>query len=111
MTPMFVETLNSQAQESGASPTGPMGGKLRATQTSLEFSQTQTTGVCLHSTYPRLKKPGWFFQNNVHLSQDFESCSTQTSRRALQDRETPPAVMSHLTKVFTLQGIGQHITG
>ncbi|TWW70550.1 DNA-dependent protein kinase catalytic subunit [Takifugu flavidus] len=42
MTPMFVETLNSQAQESVASQPGTMKGKLRATQTSLEFSQTQT---------------------------------------------------------------------
>lgn len=45
MTPMFVETLNSQAQEGVASQTAPMKGKLRATQTSLEFSQTQTTGA------------------------------------------------------------------
>lgn len=48
MTPMFVETLNSQAQESVASQAGTMKGKLRATQTSLEFSQTQTTGILLH---------------------------------------------------------------
>lgn len=54
MTPMFVETLNSQGRESAASQTGTMKGKLRATQASLEFSQTQTTGICLYKTCQRL---------------------------------------------------------
>uniref|UniRef100_A0A3B3VB26 DNA-dependent protein kinase catalytic subunit n=1 Tax=Poecilia latipinna TaxID=48699 RepID=A0A3B3VB26_9TELE len=46
MTPMFVETQSSQGPESaGASQSGSMTGKLRATQTSLEFSQTQTPGT------------------------------------------------------------------
>lgn len=46
MTPMFVETQSSQGPESsGASQSGSMKGKLRATQTSLEFSQTQTPGT------------------------------------------------------------------
>ncbi|XP_019130385.2 DNA-dependent protein kinase catalytic subunit isoform X1 [Larimichthys crocea] len=45
MTPMFVETQSSQNPESlAASQSGAMTGKLRATQTSLEFSQTQTPG-------------------------------------------------------------------
>ncbi|XP_034023252.1 DNA-dependent protein kinase catalytic subunit-like [Thalassophryne amazonica] len=45
MTPMFVETQSSQGQESpAASQSGAMKGKLRSTQTSLEFSQTQTPG-------------------------------------------------------------------
>uniref|UniRef100_A0A3Q4AQN1 DNA-dependent protein kinase catalytic subunit n=1 Tax=Mola mola TaxID=94237 RepID=A0A3Q4AQN1_MOLML len=45
MTPMFVETQSSQGPESlAASQFGAMKGKLRATQTSLEFSQTQTEG-------------------------------------------------------------------
>ncbi|XP_023253861.1 DNA-dependent protein kinase catalytic subunit [Seriola lalandi dorsalis] len=45
MTPMFVETQSSQGPESvAASQAGAMKGKLRATQTSLEFTQTQTTG-------------------------------------------------------------------
>uniref|UniRef100_A0A3B4TQG3 DNA-dependent protein kinase catalytic subunit n=1 Tax=Seriola dumerili TaxID=41447 RepID=A0A3B4TQG3_SERDU len=44
MTPMFVETQSSQGPESvAASQAGAMKGKLRATQTSLEFTQTQTT--------------------------------------------------------------------
>lgn len=51
MTPMFVETLNSQGQESVASQSGTMKGKIRATQTLLEFSQTQTTGMYLHRTF------------------------------------------------------------
>uniref|UniRef100_A0A3Q2ZLZ6 DNA-dependent protein kinase catalytic subunit n=1 Tax=Kryptolebias marmoratus TaxID=37003 RepID=A0A3Q2ZLZ6_KRYMA len=48
MTPMFVETQSSQGSESAAvaaSQSGFMKGKLRATQTSLEFSQTQTPGT------------------------------------------------------------------
>lgn len=46
MTPMFVETQSSQGPESvvSASPSETMKGKLRATQTSLEFSQTQAPG-------------------------------------------------------------------
>ncbi|XP_047423865.1 DNA-dependent protein kinase catalytic subunit isoform X2 [Mugil cephalus] len=45
MTPMFVETQSSQVAESvAASQSGAMKGKLRATQTSLEFSQTQAAG-------------------------------------------------------------------
>ncbi|XP_056155309.1 DNA-dependent protein kinase catalytic subunit [Lampris incognitus] len=45
MTPMFVETQSSAGPESqAASQPGPVKGQLRATQTSLEFSQTQTTG-------------------------------------------------------------------
>ncbi|XP_060920840.1 DNA-dependent protein kinase catalytic subunit isoform X2 [Labrus mixtus] len=45
MTPMFVETQNSQGPESvAASQSGSMKGKLRATQTTLEFSQTQAAG-------------------------------------------------------------------
>nr|XP_046226723.1 DNA-dependent protein kinase catalytic subunit isoform X2 [Scatophagus argus] len=45
MTPMFVETQSSQSPESSAaSQSGAIKGKLRATQTSLEFSQTQTAG-------------------------------------------------------------------
>ncbi|XP_069007483.1 DNA-dependent protein kinase catalytic subunit [Embiotoca jacksoni] len=45
MTPMFVETQSSQGPESAAaSQSGSMKGKIRATQTSLQFSQTQTPG-------------------------------------------------------------------
>lgn len=45
MTPMFVETQSSQGPESiAATQSAAMKGKLRATQISLEFSQTQTAG-------------------------------------------------------------------
>lgn len=45
MTPMFVETQSSQGPENiAASPSGSLKGQLRATQTSLEFSQTQAAG-------------------------------------------------------------------
>ncbi|XP_056289749.1 DNA-dependent protein kinase catalytic subunit-like [Pseudoliparis swirei] len=45
MTPMFVETQRSQGPESvAASQSGGLMGKVRATQSSLEFSQTQTAG-------------------------------------------------------------------
>lgn len=55
MTPMFVETQSSQGPESlAASQSGAMKGKLRATQTSLEFSQTQTGGTTVIQ-YPDIK--------------------------------------------------------
>ncbi|KAM8881271.1 DNA-dependent protein kinase catalytic subunit [Synchiropus picturatus] len=45
MTPMFVETQSSQGTESVvATQSGSMKGKLRATQTTFEFSQTQAPG-------------------------------------------------------------------
>ncbi|XP_029002542.1 DNA-dependent protein kinase catalytic subunit isoform X2 [Betta splendens] len=45
MTPMFVETQSSQGPESVAvSQSVSMKGKLRATQTSLDFTQTQAAG-------------------------------------------------------------------
>uniref|UniRef100_A0A3P9H2R7 DNA-dependent protein kinase catalytic subunit n=1 Tax=Oryzias latipes TaxID=8090 RepID=A0A3P9H2R7_ORYLA len=46
MTPMFVETQSTQGPEGvvSASMSEAMRGKLRATQTSLEFSQTQAPG-------------------------------------------------------------------
>lgn len=55
MTPMFVETQSSQSPESvAASQSGAMKGKLRATQTSLEFSQTQAGGTSVIQ-YPGIK--------------------------------------------------------
>ncbi len=55
MTPMFVETQSSQSPESStASQSGAMKGMLRATQTSLEFSQTQTAGST-ETHYPGIK--------------------------------------------------------
>lgn len=46
MTPMFVDTQATQGQESlGSQQGGTLGGQLRATQASLEFSQTQTSGT------------------------------------------------------------------
>lgn len=48
MTPMFVETQSSQGPESvAASQSGTMKGKLRATQTSLQFTQTQAAGIII----------------------------------------------------------------
>ena len=48
MTPMFVETQSSQSPESvAASQSGVMKGKLRATQTTLQFTQTQTAGTAI----------------------------------------------------------------
>ncbi|XP_026183019.1 DNA-dependent protein kinase catalytic subunit isoform X2 [Mastacembelus armatus] len=49
MTPMFVETQSSEDPESVSASQPIMRGKLRATQTSLEFTQTQTAGR--HTAY------------------------------------------------------------
>ncbi|XP_077480903.1 DNA-dependent protein kinase catalytic subunit [Stigmatopora argus] len=53
MTPMFVETQSSQNPGSASqSQSGDMKGKLRATQTSLQFTQTQTPGqLGRHTAY------------------------------------------------------------
>lgn len=52
MTPMFVETQGSQGAESvAASQAAAMKGKLRATQTSLEFTQTQAAGTLTQYPY------------------------------------------------------------
>lgn len=48
MTPMFVETQSTQGPESlAATQSGPAKGMIRATQGSLEFSQTQAEGTVL----------------------------------------------------------------
>ena len=47
MTPMFVETLGSQGPAEGPASVpqaGGAGGQLRATQATLEFTQTQAAG-------------------------------------------------------------------
>ena len=55
MTPMFVATQSTQSTQSvAASQAIAMKGKLRATQTTLEFSQTQTAGATL-ITYPNIR--------------------------------------------------------
>lgn len=46
MTPMFVETQSTQGPESlAATQSAPAKGMIRATQVSLEFSQTQAEGA------------------------------------------------------------------
>ncbi|XP_024136141.1 DNA-dependent protein kinase catalytic subunit isoform X1 [Oryzias melastigma] len=73
MTPMFVETQSSQGPESvvSASPSETMKGKLRATQTSLEFSQTQAPG--------RRSAYNWLTGSSVDTLADYSLSSESLS--------------------------------
>lgn len=77
MTPMFVETLSSQGPESvAASQSGAMKGKLRATQTSLEFSQTQTQGTAVFQfTHLQRNKVPVKMLSFIFEYADYHSCA------------------------------------
>uniref|UniRef100_A0A3Q3ESV4 DNA-dependent protein kinase catalytic subunit n=1 Tax=Kryptolebias marmoratus TaxID=37003 RepID=A0A3Q3ESV4_KRYMA len=83
MTPMFVETQSSQGSESAAvaaSQSGFMKGKLRATQTSLEFSQTQTPG--------RRTAYNWLTGSSVDTLADYSLSSESLSSLLVFDKKT-----------------------
>ncbi|XP_062335709.1 DNA-dependent protein kinase catalytic subunit [Osmerus eperlanus] len=72
MTPMFVDTQATQGQESlGSQQGGTLGGQLRATQASLEFSQTQTSG--------RRTAFNWLTGNSVDTLGDYTQSSDTSS--------------------------------
>nr|XP_054607336.1 DNA-dependent protein kinase catalytic subunit isoform X2 [Nothobranchius furzeri] len=81
MTPMFVETQSSQGPDSlTASQSGAMKGKLRATQTSLEFSQTQTPG--------RRSAYNWLTGSSVDTLADYSLSSESLSSLLVFDKKT-----------------------
>uniref|UniRef100_A0A3P9NWB4 DNA-dependent protein kinase catalytic subunit n=1 Tax=Poecilia reticulata TaxID=8081 RepID=A0A3P9NWB4_POERE len=81
MTPMFVETQSSQGLESaGASQSGSMKGKLRATQTSLEFSQTQTPG--------RRTAYNWLTGSSVDTLADYSASTESLSSLHVFDKKS-----------------------
>uniref|UniRef100_A0A3Q3H3L0 DNA-dependent protein kinase catalytic subunit n=1 Tax=Labrus bergylta TaxID=56723 RepID=A0A3Q3H3L0_9LABR len=81
MTPMFVETQNSQGPESmAASQSGSMKGKLRATQTTLEFSQTQAAGRS--TTY------NWLTGSSVDTLAEYSLGSESLSSLMVFDKKT-----------------------
>ncbi|XP_014905517.1 DNA-dependent protein kinase catalytic subunit [Poecilia latipinna] len=81
MTPMFVETQSSQGPESaGASQSGSMTGKLRATQTSLEFSQTQTPG--------RRTAYNWLTGSSVDTLADYSASAESLSSLLVFDKKS-----------------------
>ncbi|KAM4719019.1 DNA-dependent protein kinase catalytic subunit isoform 2-T2 [Anableps anableps] len=81
MTPMFVETQSSQDPETvGASQFGSMKGKLRATQTSLEFSQTQTPG--------RRAAYNWLTGSSVDTLADYTPSSESLSSLLVFDKKS-----------------------
>ncbi|XP_032407093.1 DNA-dependent protein kinase catalytic subunit [Xiphophorus hellerii] len=81
MTPMFVETQSSQGPESaGASQSGSMKGKLRATQTSLEFSQTQAPG--------RRKAYNWLTGSSVDTLADYSAGAESLSSLLVFDKKS-----------------------
>ncbi|XP_041817022.1 DNA-dependent protein kinase catalytic subunit isoform X1 [Chelmon rostratus] len=81
MTPMFVETQSSQGPESlAASQSGSMKGKLRATQMSLEFSQTQTAG--------RRTAYNWLTGSSVDTLAEYTLGSESLSSLLVFDKKT-----------------------
>uniref|UniRef100_A0A3Q2PZS8 DNA-dependent protein kinase catalytic subunit n=1 Tax=Fundulus heteroclitus TaxID=8078 RepID=A0A3Q2PZS8_FUNHE len=81
MTPMFVETQSSQGPEStGPSQSGAMKGKLRATQTSLEFSQTQAPG--------RRTAYNWLTGSSVDTLADYSYSSESLSSLLVFDKKS-----------------------
>ncbi|KAK5850083.1 hypothetical protein PBY51_014363 [Eleginops maclovinus] len=81
MTPMFVETQSSQNPESvSASQSGSIKGKLRATQTSLEFSQTQTAG--------RRTAYNWLTGSSVDTLADYTLPSESLSSLLVFDKKS-----------------------
>ncbi|MEQ2314116.1 hypothetical protein AMECASPLE_008745, partial [Ameca splendens] len=98
MTPMFVETQSSQAPESaGASQSGAMKGKLRATQTSLEFSQTQTPG--------RRTAYNWLTGSSVDTLTDYSPSSESLSSLLVFEKksERPTAARRPVGEGFGLR--------
>uniref|UniRef100_A0A3Q2ZPC1 DNA-dependent protein kinase catalytic subunit n=1 Tax=Kryptolebias marmoratus TaxID=37003 RepID=A0A3Q2ZPC1_KRYMA len=88
MTPMFVETQSSQGSESAAvaaSQSGFMKGKLRATQTSLEFSQTQTPGTAASR---RRTAYNWLTGSSVDTLADYSLSSESLSSLLVFDKKT-----------------------
>lgn len=82
MTPMFVETQSSQGPENiAASPSGSLKGQLRATQTSLEFSQTQAAGT--YSIYFYMLANTDYIENCIN---DYCSAPRSTFSIQLADR-------------------------
>ncbi|XP_061568965.1 DNA-dependent protein kinase catalytic subunit [Cololabis saira] len=80
MTPMFVETQSSQGPESvAASQSGAMRGKIRATQTSLEFTQTQISG--------RRTSYNWLTGSSVDTLADYSLGSESLSSLLVFDKK------------------------
>ncbi|KAK5898290.1 hypothetical protein CgunFtcFv8_015721 [Champsocephalus gunnari] len=81
MTPMFVETQSSQIPESvSATQSGSIKGKVRATQTSLEFSQTQTAG--------RRTAYNWLTGSSVDTLADYTLGSESLSSLMVFDKKS-----------------------
>ncbi|KAK1885467.1 DNA-dependent protein kinase catalytic subunit [Dissostichus eleginoides] len=81
MTPMFVETQSSQIPESvSATQSGSIKGKVRATQTSLEFSQTQTAG--------RRTAYNWLTGSSVDTLADYTLGSDSLSSLMVFDKKS-----------------------
>ncbi|XP_062235399.1 DNA-dependent protein kinase catalytic subunit [Platichthys flesus] len=80
MTPMFVATQSTQSTQSvAASQAIAMKGKLRATQTTLEFSQTQTAG--------RRTAYNWLTGSSVDTMAEYTSGSESLSSLMVFDKK------------------------
>ncbi|XP_041824461.1 DNA-dependent protein kinase catalytic subunit [Melanotaenia boesemani] len=97
MTPMFVETQSSQGPESlAASQSAASKGKLRATQTSLEFTQTQIPG--------RRSAYNWLTGSSVDTLADYSPSSESLSSLMVFDKkERQPAARRPVGEGFGLR--------
>lgn len=73
LTPMFMETQATQGSEAAGSQAASVRGQIRATQTSLEFSQTLAPGAGRRSAY------NWLTGSNVDTLADYSLSSDTLS--------------------------------
>ncbi|KAL2085629.1 hypothetical protein ACEWY4_018949 [Coilia grayii] len=89
LTPMFVETQASQSEGGGSagSPTSSMGGQVRATQASLEFSQTQAPGSGRRTAY------NWLTGSSVDTLAEYSlpASESMSSLLVFGKRDRPPS--------------------
>ncbi|KAL1006455.1 hypothetical protein UPYG_G00072620 [Umbra pygmaea] len=83
LTPMFAETQATQVQESATSQPGSVRNQLRATQASLEFSQTQAAG--------RRSAYNWLTGSSVDTLADYSLSSESISSLLVFDKKKPAA--------------------
>ncbi|XP_056317923.1 DNA-dependent protein kinase catalytic subunit [Danio aesculapii] len=81
LTPMFMETQATQGAEAAGSQAATVRGQIRATQTSLEFSQTLAPGAGRRSAY------NWLTGSSVDTLADYSLSSDSLSSLLVFDKK------------------------
>lgn len=81
LTPMFMETQATQGAEAAGSQAATVRGQIRATQTSLEFSQTLAPGAGRRSAY------NWLTGSSVDTLADYSLSSDSLSSLLVYDKK------------------------